>query len=39
LRDAVHLATSTDARADDRLLVAALLGETRLIDNCNIGGG
>ena len=39
LRDAVHLATSTDASADDRLLVAAWLGETRLIDNCAIGGG
>jgi pantoate--beta-alanine ligase len=39
LRDAVHLATSADASADDRLLVAAWLGETRLIDNCAIGGG
>ncbi|MCH1427363.1 MAG: pantoate--beta-alanine ligase [Alphaproteobacteria bacterium] len=39
LRDAVHLATSTNASADDRLLVAAWLGETRLIDNCAIGGG
>ena len=39
LRDAVHLATSADASADDRILVAAWLGETRLIDNCAIGGG
>ena len=37
LRDAISLAPSLTAKADDRLFVAAWLGETRLIDNCAIG--
>ena len=37
LRDANSLARSLSARGDDRLFVAAWLGETRLIDNCAIG--
>ena len=37
LRDATNLAPSLTAKADDRLFVAAWLGETRLIDNCAIG--
>ena len=36
LRDAATLAPSLSAKADDRLFVAAWLGETRLIDNCAI---
>lgn len=36
LRDATNLAPSLTAKADDRLFVAAWLGETRLIDNCAI---
>ena len=36
LRDATTLAPSLNANADDRLFVAAWLGETRLIDNCAI---
>ena len=38
LRDATSLARSLRAKADDRLFVAAWLGETRLIDNCAIDG-
>jgi len=38
LRDATSLARSLTAKADDRLFVAAWLGETRLIDNCAIDG-
>ena len=37
LRDATSLAPSLSAKSDDRLFVAAWLGETRLIDNCTIG--
>ena len=37
LRDATTLAPSLSAKGDDRLFVAAWLGETRLIDNCAIG--
>ena len=37
LRDATTLAPSLSAQGDDRLFVAAWLGETRLIDNCAIG--
>ena len=37
LRDPISLASSTIARSDDRLFVAAWLGKTRLIDNCKIG--
>ena len=37
LRDATTLAPSLSAKAEDRLFVAAWLGETRLIDNCAIG--
>ena len=37
LRDATSLARSLAAKGDDRLFVAAWLGETRLIDNCAIG--
>ena len=37
LRDATSLAPSLSAKSDDRLFVAAWLGETRLIDNCAIG--
>ena len=37
LRDATNLTPSLTAKADDRLFVAAWLGETRLIDNCAIG--
>ena len=37
LRDATTLAPSLSAKSDDRLFVAAWLGETRLIDNCTIG--
>ena len=33
LRDATNLTRSQTAKADDRLFVAAWLGETRLIDN------
>ena len=36
LRDATSLTPSLTAKADDRLFVAAWLGETRLIDNCAI---
>ena len=38
LRDATTLTPSLSAKGDDRLFVAAWLGETRLIDNCAIGG-
>ena len=38
LRDATSLAPSLTAKTDDRLFVAAWLGETRLIDNCAIDG-
>ena len=37
LRDATTLAPSLSAKGDNRLFVAAWLGETRLIDNCVIG--
>ena len=37
LRDTSSLAHTLTAKADDRLFVAAWLGETRLIDNCAIG--
>ena len=37
LRDATTLAPSLSAKGDNRLFVAAWLGETRLIDNCAIG--
>ena len=36
LRNATNLAPSLSAKGDDRLFVAAWLGETRLIDNCAI---
>jgi len=36
LRDANSLARALTAKANDRLFVAAWLGETRLIDNCAI---
>ena len=36
LRDANSLARTLTAKANDRLFVAAWLGETRLIDNCAI---
>ena len=37
LRDTTTLAPSISAKRDDRLFVAAWLGEIRLIDNCAIG--
>ena len=37
LRDATTLTPSLSANGDDCLFVAAWLGETRLIDNCDIG--
>ena len=37
LRDTTTLAPSLSAKGDNRLFVAAWLGETRLIDNCVIG--
>jgi pantoate--beta-alanine ligase len=37
LRNTNNLERTLTAKADDRLFVAAWLGETRLIDNCAIG--